>query len=142
MNCAVDLTSCSKAVCDELTNQKNAVEETLTERTAVKHKQENKLTDLKSETLQVKTEISEKDQLMLCHVETQERLTMQADALLRTAVNSTSDLELLHDKIERTRIAVQCNELTIKQFENQNKEMYGSKILILLLIDFCICSFF
>lgn len=130
MNRAVDLTSCSQAICDELTNQTKAVEETLSERTAVKDKQENKLTELKSETLQVVTEITEKDQLILCHVETQERLTMQADTLLRTAVNSTSDLELLHDKIDRTRIAAQCNELSIKQFKNQNKEMYGSKILM------------
>ena len=95
----------------------------MTERTAIKDKQENKLSALKSEKVQVISEITEKDHLMLCHVKTQEQLTAQADVLLRTAVHSTKDLELLHDKIDRTRVASQHNESSIEQFEDQNVKM-------------------
>ena len=120
-----------KTICDELAAQAKIVEDTLNERTEVKNSQDEKLLQVKVETSQVATELKEKDHLMLCHVETQERLSVQAGTLHQAALSSSANLNLLHEKIHRTRIASQRNDTSIQEFEKQHEQnIIGTKDII------------
>lgn len=115
---------CVQAICDELCSKTEAIQETVRGRTAVRDEQVAKLSKLRAETSQISTDISEKDYLMLCHMETLQSLSSQTQALHKTTVDSTKNAGLLFDKMDRTRSACRLNESSIEEFARKNVEMY------------------
>lgn len=93
------------------------------ERTCVRDEQVSMLSNLRAEASQITTDISEKDYLMLCHMETLQSLSSQTTTLYKSSVNSTQSVGLLFDKMDRTRSACQRNESSIEEFSRKNIEM-------------------
>lgn len=99
------------------------VEEVVEERKAVHDEQKSMLSKLKTEKAEVITDTSEKEYLMMCHMETFQHLTPQADALQQTTLSTISNAELLHDKVDRTRLAAQQNQSSIGDFVLKSNSM-------------------
>ncbi|XP_034238721.1 kinesin-like protein KIF11-A [Thrips palmi] len=120
-----------KAICEELGNRTQEVQATVKERTAIRDEQVSTLSKLRAETSQITTDISEKDYLMLCHMDTLQVLSSQANTLHKSTIESTENVGLLYDKIDRTRSACQRNESSIEEFAEKNIEITdGTKAVI------------
>lgn len=104
------------AVCDELSRKVNDVEKEVENRSALRDEQKSKLLQLKTETSCVVNDTSEKDYLMMCHMETLNHLTSQAEGLHHATTESVENAALLFDKVDRTRNAAKLNENSIVDF--------------------------
>lgn len=113
----------AKLVCDELTAKAKAVDDEVVERSALRDEQRAQLSTLKTETSQVVTDTSETDYLSMCHMETVQHLTSQANSVLKSTVEATKNAELLYDKVDRTRNASMRNKNCIAEFAAKNADI-------------------
>ncbi|XP_052126532.1 kinesin-like protein KIF11-A [Frankliniella occidentalis] len=112
-----------KLLLDELVSEVEAVKAEVQERSVVRDEQIKVLSELRTETNDIVRDTAEKDYLLMCHMETLQHLTAQADTLHKTSLDYSHNAALLFDKVDRTRIASQRNESSIQEFSRKNNDL-------------------
>ncbi|KAK3931807.1 Kinesin-like protein KIF11 [Frankliniella fusca] len=112
-----------KAILDELCSEVEVVKKEVRERSDIKDAREKELSSLRTKKTEIVKDTAEKDYLTMCHLETLQSLSDQASSLHQTSVECTQNAELLFDKVERTRIASERNQMSIEEFNRRNNEL-------------------
>ncbi|KAK3931822.1 Kinesin-like protein KIF11-A [Frankliniella fusca] len=112
-----------KAILDELCSEVEVVKKEVRERSDIKDAREKELSSLRTKKTEIVKDTAEKDYLTMCHLETLQSLSDQASSLHQTSVECTQNAELLFDKVERTRVASERNQMSIEEFNRRNNEL-------------------